>query len=47
VALRGYYGSVADGGVGCLHLAGGASGTYAVIGSRLLYNGKVTVVSEL
>ena len=47
VASRSYYGSIANGGVGFLHLNYGSSNTYATIGSRLLYNGKVTVVSEL
>jgi hypothetical protein len=47
VAGRGAGGSSAYGGVGCLDLSDGASVTIASFGSRLLYNGKVTVVSEL
>ena len=47
VAGRSSAGSVAYGGVGYLSLPYGSSYAGAYFGSRLLYNGKVTVVSEL
>jgi hypothetical protein len=47
VASRGYYGSYASGGVSYLYLFFDRSIAISYIGSRLLYNGKVTVVSEL
>ena len=46
VAYRGYYGSYAAGGVGYLNLSHAPSSADAVIGSRLLYNGKVTEVTD-
>lgn len=47
VGLRGFYAAGAYGGVGYLHLNSIASGAYADIGSRLLYNGAVTEVDSL
>lgn len=47
VALRSYNGSLAHGGVGYLSVNYSASATNGAIGSRLLYNGKITEVSDL
>lgn len=47
VARRGASGSDAGGGVGCLSVSSSASDSAAYIGSRLLYNGKITEVSDL
>ena len=45
-AYRGFIGSDASGGVGCLNLDSAPSYSNARIGSRLLYNGKVTEVTD-